>query len=338
MHRCIDIHIFNPETDYALAAGRNSYNPPAKILKLRRDKAFLPALYAADGDWIMTFDDSCPETDSGKELAHLAMRRDLFITTLGKLADDMKCLNGRNFGFRPWGWNHSLLSQLERAGVDRSCLPGDDYIDSLRELSHRRTCITFQNHMQGSLPEIDIPVAHEISCSRQAEDFVKTHGEAFFKLPWSSSGRGVLHVKGELDGKTMQWIEGGIRRQGSVMAEKAFHRQLDFATEWECKGGKAIYKGLSVFVTTPDGRYSSNIEASQRELEKIVGSACPDWSERILSAQKAAILEILAPVYEGPAGIDMLADSGGRINPCVEINLRHTMGMVALEKFYQKAT
>ena len=33
--------------------------------------------------------------------------------------------------------------------------------------------------------------------------------------------------------------------------------------------------------------------------------------------------------YVGPVGIDMLADKDGRVNPCVEINLRHTMGMTA---------
>ena len=34
--------------------------------------------------------------------------------------------------------------------------------------------------------------------------------------------------------------------------------------------------------------------------------------------------------YEGPFGIDMMIVKGGLLHPCVEINLRRTMGHVAL--------
>ena len=45
-----------------------------------------------------------------------------------------------------------------------------------------------------------------------------------------------------------------------------------------------------------------------------------------------AIDELIAPHYDGPVGIDMMFywDENGKIalNPCVEVNLRMTMGMV----------
>ena len=45
-----------------------------------------------------------------------------------------------------------------------------------------------------------------------------------------------------------------------------------------------------------------------------------------------AIDDLIAPHYDGPVGIDMMLywDENGRIalNPCVEVNLRMTMGMV----------
>lgn len=47
------LHIFNPETDYALASGRPQYTPPKNVVKLRRMLAAIPALWAEPGDDIL---------------------------------------------------------------------------------------------------------------------------------------------------------------------------------------------------------------------------------------------------------------------------------------------
>lgn len=39
----------------------------------------------------------------------------------------------------------------------------------------------------------------------------------------------------------------------------------------------------------------------------------------------------LKGIYSGPFGIDMMVLNGGKIHPCVELNLRGTMGHVALD-------
>ena len=43
-----------------------------------------------------------------------------------------------------------------------------------------------------------------------------------------------------------------------------------------------------------------------------------------------AIQNVLTDGYEGPLGIDMLVTSQGIIHPCVEINLRNTMGSILI--------
>ena len=43
-----------------------------------------------------------------------------------------------------------------------------------------------------------------------------------------------------------------------------------------------------------------------------------------------AHLPQMAPWYEGPVGVDMLVTSDGNLHPCIEINWRMTMGMVAV--------
>jgi hypothetical protein len=45
--------------------------------------------------------------------------------------------------------------------------------------------------------------------------------------------------------------------------------------------------------------------------------------------------------YHGPVGIDMLKTADGRIHPCIEINLRMNMGILALllhERYGSDAT
>jgi len=326
----LNIHIFNPETDYALAVGKSAYNPPAKIISFRREMAFFPAVYADDKDWILTFDNIHPSSEKGLRYMDMAKRRNLRTTTIKNVAKDLTGIPHSDIRIIPWGWNHSLVDTLVKAGIDRQSLKTDEEINMLRQLSHRRTCITFQKIIRQQLPHHKIPESREISSIEEASEFLRCHGDAYFKLPWSSSGRGVLHASSLPEDKLLLWIEGGIRRQGSIMAEQAFVRKLDFATEWNCKKGKADFLGLSVFHTSHNGRYIRNIITSQHELERMIFNASGKWDPEIIIAQKQAIETIIAPFYSGPAGIDMLVSSDGSIIPCVEINLRHTMGMAAL--------
>ena len=43
--------------------------------------------------------------------------------------------------------------------------------------------------------------------------------------------------------------------------------------------------------------------------------------------------EMVAPHDTGPLGVDMLAGNDGTLNPCIELNLRRTMGFVARDVF-----
>ena len=118
-----------------------------------------------------------------------------------------------------------------------------------------------------------MPFATEIFSVEEAFQYLDEHGDAYFKMPWSSSGRGVAAASSMSREKLCQWIAGAIRRQGSILAEKAFDRILDFATEWESVNGKAYLIGYSVFKTSAGGRYGGNLEESQESLEKIISEA-----------------------------------------------------------------
>lgn len=345
-----NIFIFNPETDYALALGRANYTPPAKIVTLRKQLQLIQTPIARHGDIIIVSDDFLPATYPDKNLLAIIEEKEIVTIRLNQLADYISDSTPSNYNIRPWGWNHSLRRQLLDARIDDKLLKTNEEIDTLRQLSHRHTTIPFQRHLQTSLPTLEVSLAKELFTVEEAMDYASSQDAVFFKAPWSSSGRGIIrydiltegttHMTGQessefvgnlmTEQKLRKWLGGFIRKQGSVMGERAFKRAADFATEWMINDGEVDFLGLSLFNTSADGRYLGNRNISQTEIDLTLKRFSPFWSNDVIEAQRQALLDVIAPGYSGPAGIDMLIATDGSLNPCVEINLRYTMGMIAL--------
>lgn len=114
--------------------------------------------------------------------------------------------------------------------------------------------------------------------------------------------------------------------------------------EFESDGeGGVNYLGLSLF-HTQNAAYTGNILATEEEkLEMISRYISVDR----LNVVKEKICTVLGALYKdrykGPFGIDMMIVRGSEngqwsmangqflLHPCVEINLRRTMGHVAIE-------
>ena len=119
------------------------------------------------------------------------------------------------------------------------------------------------------------------------------------------------------------------------MCEVPLSKVLDFAMEFECNGGRARFAGYSVFSNDSHCSYDSGIVAPQETLGRIIASRLQN--PNLLPAIQASLCDILTLIvathYDGPLGIDMMVyDDRGtmRIAPCVEMNLRMTMGAVAI--------
>lgn len=332
------IFIFNPETDYALALGTAHYNPPRSIIKLRKAMQLIPACMASTGDVIIVSEDFSPKLYPDKSHLDMAVEKKILTIPLSRAAEMFKQRDEIDWRVVPWGWNHTLRCQLLDAGFNENLLKTEKEIDTLRSLSHRHTTIPFQESLKSSLPEMKIKTAKEFFTVDEAVRFASLHEKVFFKAPWSSSGRGVIQYPSPIlsEHKLKEWLNGFIHRQGSVMGEPALNRVIDFATEWYITDGKAHFLGLSIFNTTKAGRYLGNMKVSQEEIDKTLSNLSPYWNEKIISAQLKAIEDLISPYYSGPVGLDMLMDSEGTIDPCVEINLRHTMGMISLNDYSEK--
>lgn len=325
--------VFNPETDFALASGLAHYTAPAKIRQLKHSLAFLPALYGKCGDIILIPESFSDTVVDGKSevlpYRKLCQRKGIYAMTPSALKNVLMqnslCIDE----VLPWGWNRTIRAELAEIGINDSILPSDSRLETLRSISHRRTSIIF-NHELNALTGLKTPLSEEFDSEDESMEYMRLNPGCYFKSPWSSSGRGVL-VGGMLEERlTLEWIHGSIRRQGSVMAEKACSRIIDFATEWMCKEGSVTFLGFSLFTTTRGGSYIANVIDTQNNIEKEIALHSPISTERLLESQQIVIEKIVAPYYDGPLGIDGCASADGDFRPCLELNLRMTMGLISL--------
>ena len=157
------------------------------------------------------------------------------------------------------------------------------------------------------------------------------------KAPWSSSGRGLQKItKAPVHEAVWQRVNSIIKDQGFVMAEPYFRGQMDFAFEFSALKGEICYLGTSIFRTDSKGQYQGNfLNGPGNQLPEKVYAFFRKHSENLIDWLKIH-LEIsgLTKFYEGMLGIDGLvymdSENQLRINPVLEINLRYTMGIVAL--------
>lgn len=324
--------IFNPDTDYALAVGKRQYTPPKNVEKLRMRLTPHIAHALSPGDKLMVFSEDeriilLSQIDGEQKIPdHTQV---ILPEEAASLLPDNIATRNRHDYLRAWGWNHTIYRELSNYGISRALLPSEKEIDILRELSHRRSTIVFNKRLN-SILGLDTPLPVESSDFNDAITMASEIPNCFIKAPWSSSGRGVAPVSSLSDESMRKRIKGTIDRQGSIMLEHGAFKILDFATEWYIDGGNVDFLGLSVFNTRPTGEYGGNMIQPQKQLEELVRQASPLWNISYIEAQKKILEEIIAPNYTGPVGIDMLIDKHGKIWPCIELNLRYTMGHVSI--------
>lgn len=304
------LHLFYPENDLALASGRASYTAPKQARRLSQAGQLLPLHYGEQGDLALT--------DSG--IAG--------IDGLVKLPKNQLC----DLDPDPWGWSAAVRSHYLRAGIDAERLPGDEQLEKWRMMSHRRTGAMVAERLRRMMPGLPLPEpAIEVRCADDLRDVAQQFGQAMLKAPWSCSGRGVASTEAMGVAQALRMGADAIRKQGSVMVEPLLDKALDFAKIYECEDGRCRCLGTSVFVTDGHGRYAGNLLATETERLARVGELYPgEQLACVAEALRVIIEQEIAPDYSGIVGVDMLVDKSGLLQPVVEINLRKTMGYVAI--------
>lgn len=314
---------FNPQNDLALAADVKRYTPPAKALRLSAAAQLLPMWYGEKGDMVKTY----RPVDSSW-LNFMRSKFDLEPTVYHGEAELIEACE-------PWGWSKDALCRFVDAGISPALLPTAQQLDYLRLLSHRRTSITLQNLLSRELP-FELP-PQPIECRSVSECLgavKRFNGEAFIKLPYSSTGRGVFDIRTVPLQRVGIHAENMLRRQGSVMVEKALDKIRDFAMLFRSQNGVVKFMGYSAFEIPQGVSYSGNILMPDDMIRKTWLGQYVDPSCLSLIEKRLEIIlgDLIGGIYTGYLGIDMMLYAEGneiRIDPCVELNLRMTMGVVA---------
>jgi len=315
-----EVYLFNPEHDLALAHGAHNYTAPPFARQLRHDLRLLPAWLAPPaGSYVAVPDDAPLDEDSRWLIDH---HLEITPITISQIAELGACR------IQPWGWDATLRHQLLQAGVSTDYLPTDEQLDWIRRLSHRRTTIAIHQ----ALGEAFSPCPMELSTQEVVVAFMHQHPGCYLKMPWSGSGKGIYRViDPHGDNHVLRWIEGALRRQGSLLCELGLDRVQDFAIECSCREGNTMLMGYSVFDSDFHSQFGTGRVAPMEELHELLLGMYPDL-DSVIGQVLMTINELIAPHYDGPLGIDMMMyldkNSKIAINPCVEINLRMTMGMV----------
>lgn len=381
----MNLHIFNPEHDMALAADSPFWTSPHAGRKMRADLGWLPALWAEDGDVVLV--DDVPAAEAAVRKLKVRRADVKFITPKDSARELAACMSDIR-SVMPWGWDRAIVAQLRRCGIPEMLLPDSGQLDMQREVSDRQTAVDMLADLRKTFGQT-CGEAHVIREMNELDGLIDRWTRCVVKAPWSCSGRGVRYVYRDAPDyeNSMRWAEKTLKAQGHLTVERYLNKVKDFGMEFYAhEDGRVTYEGLSLF-STVNGAYTGNVLATEREKMDIMQnfineSLLVDIQEFICSWIKQRI----NGCYVGPFGVDMMivadgesgfkdasdvgsecgstegSESGStdpsavgsedpsavgsedpsavgsedpsagclKLNPCVEINLRRTMGHVAL--------
>ncbi len=318
----MELYLFNPETDLALATDGANYTASEKVRQMAHDLAALPLWYAPSGSAILVPDEECAQ----------------FVTSvsskLGKfffLVREKKIPNEEIKKVRPWGWNRALRNKLLRMGLRSDILPSEKTLEYWRRLSSRTTATDMMRLFKSE------PFCGGESVNLYSVDECQSYATSVpsgvvFKSPWSSSGKGLSWCRTDFLDRHRSWCSRVLKEQGAVIAQPIMERICDFAMEFHCDEDRCWeFVGYSLFKTNAQGAYEGNLLLTDTEIENHLSSFIPRSAlKRVREIYLKALQEI---DYQGYMGIDMMVcknpDGDYFIHPCVEMNWRMNMGVLS---------
>lgn len=265
-----------------------------------------------------------------------------------------------------WGWDSAIVEQLRQAGVKSDSLPSDAALSALSRKSERKTAHHLLRDIRAISPDLFCGESVILHTTDSIGDYTSQHGHILLKAPLSGSGKGLRHVNGlPMSASLLSWADALIRRHGYLTAEPYYDKVQDFAMEFRVDASGCHFIGYSLFVTDTHGRYIGSKLMSDNEIEDILAAHV---QRKALHAISHYIIDhytdivprewdtVHFPLY---FGIDMMIvdtskqptadgqqpihpddnskltthNSKLKTHPCVEINLRMNMGIIAHELY-----
>ena len=331
---CGQLFYFNCGNEEALAhQGNASYTPPRIVRQMRRDLAYLPAWIAPnpEQDWVW-LPSNAPRFSKEFPIP-LARLFGAEEGELGRTIHQPLCLSlwGPEPTLRP------LFSQF------RSAFPLLDIPDSYSrpypsELYDRSLSVELLQELPVS-PKI-IPRFCYTDEELEEACLSLAPGTILAKLPFSSSGRGVLPYVLPLSQENRHALMAQRRKNGVVSLEPLLDKLEDWSAEYRIDDeGRVDFVGLSHFVTERCRYLYNEVYYPQILWQKLASVVGEPQLEAVIAVHRDFLQRRVAPHYRGTVGIDMLTYRGEKgevlLHPAVEVNVRSTMGLLA-HRLYER--
>ena len=329
----VGLHYFNPGHEAAVLNASKHYNPPAQVVKMQSDLAFLPAWYASEGDFVFV---EKPLPDD-----FILSCKSLNLSVKPVIFDDLVVSQEafQHLTVDLWGISPQSIHFFEKLREKANFpLTVPQWKEAFGFLGSRFASREILAALLARVSETESEILPQFVSSIEAIEQQIAHSQEslLIKSPYSSSGRGLLRLfPGQLPQSERQIITGILKKQKQVSIEKFLDKRLDFSMHFEITAlGKTQFIGYSVFQTNAKGAYEKSLLGGQDYLEKqITNYIHPDLLMQNRTVLTKKIQEMYAPYYSGTIGIDMLIYQSGdscRLHPCVEINMRKSMGYLAI--------
>ena len=242
----------------------------------------------------------------------------------------------------PWGWSIATKQRYKQMGVAEELLPSDEWLEEVRRLSSREFACGYIKDLLAEMKDerllgSEMKWVDNLNCQLSIVNcqLSTVNCQLIFKSPWSSSGRGVFVAEVERKEhqlSTVNRLQGFLSSQGGFVMDRFYEdKVLDFAMEFFVNDDKSVdFLGWSVFHAGENGAYGYNYVESQEELVGRILNGENSLNGLLGNLVDYHKVHLAKTGYRGPVGIDMLKTADGYIHPCLEINFRMNMGILAL--------
>ena len=332
-----DLYFFNPTCETAVANGSETFMAAQVLREFESDLSFLPMIFTSPGDWVLSEKRPSETFVDDLKTAHFP------VSATASKSELLKSKKQEFTRMVPWGWSpaaHFYLKELK--GRTSSAFRSSrvfNWQSGHRALYERKTSAALTGQFlaefgPGNYCSSDA-VASVLCSESEILAYLEKHRDTVLKSPVSSSGRGVQMIRdGKWGRSDSQWCNAVLQQMGYLMAEPLHRKKLDVSFQYEISAsGKVQYCGHVFFYTNSNGMYQGHF--INRDTMELIGT---DFTVLLdeTGLRLASVLEksVYANLYEGFIGVDaMIVEESGqlKIHPCLEINCRLTMGMLALK-------
>lgn len=290
------VHFFNPGYEASILRGAAHYTPPKMVRRLRADLQVLPIYFAEDGEGgegILITHNLPAEWMHPRMTEHLVAGAELL----------------------PWGWGDELK------GLFPSIVLPYTSAEMAHFASRERGVELWHKVYEKSPKSFRYAPPRKVAPSLSLK---LSPGKWVLKEDYTSSGRGIeILDSSDVDMTEVLRTKQLKSPQKSLFIEPYYEIIYELGFEYRRQAGKVTYLGYHRAITQKSQYVGSYLGA------KSPGVAVEVYAELVRQALEA--MELYN--YEGIIGVDTALYQGMEILqlvPCLEVNIRPTMGYVAL--------